>query len=151
MKTVADPAVVRGLIERLRALDPQTPRRWGTMTAHEMLCHLGDAKEMVLRTRPRAKPVAPRDRPFFKAYVLWSPFKPPRGVRTNPHQDPKADGTKPSSFDKDRERVIAALERIASARVDLEPVHGMLGRMSVSDWQRWAWKHTDHHLRQFGV
>jgi hypothetical protein len=151
MKTVADPAVVRRLVERLRALEPETPRRWGTMTAHEMLCHLGDAAEMVLRTRPRVKPVTVRPRPLFKALVLWSPFRPPHGVPTNPQHDPKADGTKPDAFDNDRERAIAALERIASARGELEPVHGMFGPMTVADWHRWAWKHTDHHLRQFGV
>ena len=151
MKTVADPVVVGGLVERLRALNPQTPRRWGTMTANEMLCHLGDAAEMVLRTRPRVKPVPVRRRTLFKALVLWSPIRFPHGVPTNPQHDPKADGTKPVLFEKDRERAIAALERIAAAPGELEPVHGLFGTMSVADWQRWAWKHTDHHLRQFGL
>ena len=43
------------------------------------------------------------------------------------------------------------MEGIATARSDLEPAHGFFGTMSVADWQRWAYKHTDHHLRQFGV
>jgi hypothetical protein len=33
----------------------------------------------------------------------------------------------------------------------LETAHGVFGLMSLADWQRWAYKHTDHHLRQFGV
>jgi hypothetical protein len=66
--------------------------------------------------------------------------------------DPKADGTQPSAFVQDLARAIAGLEGIASAKPDtLEPVHGLFGTMSVSDWQRWAYKHTDHHLRQFGL
>jgi hypothetical protein len=42
---------------------------------------------------------------------------------------------------------------IADAPVDasLEPAHGFFGTMSTRDWQRWAWKHTEHHLRQFGL
>ena len=48
MKTVADPSVLRSLVSRLRALAPKSERRWGTLTPHEMLCHLGDAGEMVL-------------------------------------------------------------------------------------------------------
>ena len=27
----------------------------------------------------------------------------------------------------------------------------IFGRMSGSDWLRWAHLHTDHHLRQFGA
>jgi hypothetical protein len=151
MKTVADPEVLRGLVHRLRMLKPETARRWGTMTAHEMLCHLGDASEMVLRIRPRVKPVPIRRRALVKAIFLWSPVRFPHGVPTNPMHDPRADGTKPSEFDRDLARAVAALEGIASSLGNLEPAHGNFGTMTINDWQRWAWKHTDHHLRQFGL
>ena len=66
--------------------------------------------------------------------------------------DPKADGTRPSDFDRDLVRAIAGLKGIASAAPrDLEPVHGIFGTMSLRDWQRWAYRHTHHHLRQFGL
>ena len=121
------------------------------MTAHEMLCHLGDACEMVLRVRPRVRPVPARSRPLFKWVALWTPIRAPRGMKTNPEQDPRQAGTEPSEFISDRQRVLDGLQGIATAdAVTLEPVHGMLGRMSLRDWQRWAYKHTDHHLRQFG-
>ena len=29
--------------------------------------------------------------------------------------------------------------------------HGLFGVMSRRDWQRWAYRHTNHHLRQFGA
>ena len=152
MKTVADRAVLESLVRRLEAVTPDTARRWGTMTPHEMLCHLGDACEMVLRVRPRSTPIEPIARPIFKTLALWTPLRAPRGVKTNPEHDPKAAGTRPSAFDADRRRVIAALQGIAAADAAvLEPAHGMLGVMSLRDWQRWAYKHTDHHLRQFGV
>jgi hypothetical protein len=48
MKTVADPVVRRSLIERLGALTTDSRRRWGPLTPHEMLCHLGDATAMVV-------------------------------------------------------------------------------------------------------
>ena len=48
VKTVADPRVVDGLVRRLERLTPATPRRWGTLSAHEMLCHLADASSSVL-------------------------------------------------------------------------------------------------------
>jgi hypothetical protein len=152
MKTVADPAVRQSLIERLTTLTPASERRWGTLTAQEMLCHLGDACEMVLRVRPRTKPITAVARPIFKRLALWTPLRAPRGMKTNPDHDPRLAGTRPAAFADDLQRVIAGLEGIAAADAGaLEPAHGMLGIMTLADWQRWAYKHTDHHLRQFGV
>lgn len=152
MKTVADPAVVRSLIARLRAVRPDSPRRWGTLTPHEMLCHLGDGAGMVLRTRPRMEPVPARRRTVMKLVWLWSPLPWPRGVPTNPRHNPRAEGTPPSDFQEDLARAISGLEDIVRApHGSLEPAHGMFGRMTTSDWQRWAYRHTDHHLRQFGL
>ena len=152
MKTVADAAVLRSLKERLGRLRPDTRRRWGTLTPHEMLCHLGDAAAMVLRTRPRKAPVPERSRPIVKSVVLWSPIPWPHGWPTNPMHDPKAEGTRPSDFIKDLSRAVAGIEGIARAAAnDLERVHGLFGTMSLRDWQRWAYRHTNHHLRQFGL
>jgi hypothetical protein len=75
VKTVADPRVREALVARLRSLDPATPRKWGTLTPHEMLCHLGDAAEMALRTRPRIKPVEHHRRVVLKWLGLWSPVR----------------------------------------------------------------------------
>src|SRR5919109_2612906 len=136
MKTVADAAVRRALIARLSALRIDSRRRWGTLTPHEMVCHLGDATSMVLRTRPRPVPISPRARPVVKWLMLWTPVRWPHGWPTNPLQDPRVGGTRPSEFERDRERAVAGIEDIASAGDTLEPMHGLFGSMSVRDWQR---------------
>ena len=152
MKTVADADVLQSLVTRLGRLTPDTPRRWGTLTPHEMLCHLGDAAAMVLRTRPRRDPVPNRPRPFVKWFVLWTAIPMPHGYPTNPMHDPRAEGTRPSDFANDRARAIAGLAGIAAPGPQgLESAHGLFGTMSLADWQRWAYRHTDHHLRQFGL
>jgi hypothetical protein len=152
MKTVADPDVLQSLISRLRSVRRDSGRRWGTLTPHEMLCHLGDAEAMVLLVRPRRTPVPPRRRPIMKGFWLWTAIPLPHGVPTNPMHDPRAEGTRPSDFERDRERAIAGLEGIAAAGTrPLEPAHVLFGTMSARDWQRWAYRHTDYHLRQFGA
>lgn len=152
MKTVADPVVVQSLKERLGMLRPDSARRWGTMTPQEMLCHLGDAAAMVLLTRPRPAPIPRRRRVIVKSIALWSPLPWPRGFPTSPMLNPKADGTQPSQFERDLARAIAGIDGLATAKADaIEPVHGVFGTMSLLDWQRWAYRHTDHHLRQFGL
>src|SRR3990172_326308 len=152
MRTVANPRVLGSLIARLQALQPDSRRHWGTLTPHEMLCHLGDATGMVLRTRPRDQPVPGRHRWAIKCLALWSPIPWPHGWATNPMHDPKAGGTQPSAFVTDLARAVGGLEAIAAAKPDaLDPAHGFFGTMALADWPRWAYKHTDHHLRQFGL
>ncbi len=144
--------MLRSLKQRLGALQPNRARRWGTLTPHEMLCHLGDAGEMVTLARPRTVPVRLRHRPIIKLIVLWSAMPWPHGVSTNPMHDPRNLGTRPSDFSNDLARLLAVMDVLAAApEGSLEPAHGFFGSMSTRDWQRWAYKHTDHHLRQFGL
>jgi hypothetical protein len=151
MKTVGDPAVCRSLIDRLRSVRPESVRRWGTLTAHEMLCHLGDGFDMVLGRRPREQPVRMRRRPLIKALALWTPVPWPHGWQTNPMHDPRRGGTRPTEFARDLQRVIVGIDQLSRASPEtLERAHGFFGIMSMEDWHRWAYKHTDHHLRQFG-
>jgi hypothetical protein len=107
---------------------------------------------MVLRTRPRTVPISRRDRPIVKALALWAPIPWPHGWPTNPLHDPRAEGTRPSEFTKDLSRAIAGIDGLAAAVPDaLDPAHGLSGTMSLRDWQRRAYRHTDYHLRQFGL
>src|SRR6188472_1096402 len=152
MKTVGDPKVLHTLVRRLRTIGPDSPRRWGTLTPHEMLCHLGDASDMVLGARCRNTPVPERNRPLIKLLGLWSPIPWPHGRPTNPMHNPRAEGTRPSVFEKDLARAIDGVERIAVATPGvLIQAHGLFGSMSLHDWQRWAYRHINHHLRQFGA
>jgi hypothetical protein len=152
MKSVSDPETLASLIERLERLTPGSERRWGTLTPHEMLCHLGDATALVLGERPADPPVIDRRRPVIKWIALSVPLPWPRGYPTRRSLDPKLDGTKPSDFQADHARAVKGLERVASAGpASLTPVHGVFGSMTLSDWHRWAYRHTHHHLRQFGL
>jgi len=149
MKTVAEPAVLAQLIHRLTALTPASARRWGTLSAHEMLCHLGDAAASVLG-RPGGPP-APKRR-LRKWLALYTSLPWPHGLRTPRSVDPRLDGSRPGEFEADRARAIQGLQALASAAPDALPRgHGRFGHMVPRDWHRWAYRHIDHHLRQFGL
>ena len=153
MPSIADAETVGSLVERLRRLRPETPRRWGTLTAGEMLCHLGDAHESVLgvRAAPGSPPPGP-PRPVLKWIALYGPIPWPKGVTTRAGVDPRLQGTRPGDFELDRQRTITSLQRLALADPSsLATRHFRFGSMSASDWYRWAYRHVDHHLRQFGV
>jgi hypothetical protein len=149
MKTVTDRQVLDSLIQRLTALTPETPRRWGTMTAAEMLGHLGDAAASVL-AHPGGGPAPAR--PFRKWLALYAPIPWPHDLKTPNHVDPRGGGTRPGNFAADLARAVAGLGTVAAAGpAELPAAHGYFGRMSPGDWGRWGYRHTDHHLRQFGL
>jgi len=156
MKSIADPTALEHLIERLNGLDPDTPRTWGTLSAGEMLCHLGDATASVLQrgttesTDP--SPTATPRHPVLRWIALRSPLPWPQGLKTPASVDPHSGGTKTGDFEADRERAVAGLRTFAAAPASsLAASHGAFGSMTMRDWHRWAYRHTDHHLRQFGV
>jgi hypothetical protein len=153
MKTIATPGVVTALAARLAALHSDTPRRWGTLTAGEMLCHLADAGASVLGQRPRSGPsTLAGPLPLLKWAALYTPVPWPKDVKTRASVDPRQGGTRPGDFEEDRRRVIAGLAELAAAPAGaFARTHLYFGAMSRRDWQRWAYRHLDHHLRQFGV
>ena len=153
MRTVADEQTLTSLVERLQHLRPDTTRRWGALTAGEMLCHLGDAQESVLGVRIPPGPAASGvPRPVIKWLVLYSPMPWPKGAKTRPGVNPKIDGTRPGDFERDRTRAIASLKGLAAAPPPaLAKHHFLFGPMSARDWHRWAYRHVSHHLRQFGL
>ena len=153
MPSIADTATLSLLVERLGQLRADTPRCWGTLTASEMLCHLGDAHESVLGVRVPSGPRAPDvSRPILKWMALYGPIPWPKGAKTRPGVDPHLEGTRPGDFEMDRLRSIASLQRLAEAEpTSLAAHHFQFGAMSASDWHRWAYRHVEHHLRQFGL
>jgi hypothetical protein len=138
------------LEERLGRLHGQRPRAWGKMTAHEMLCHLGDSFAGVLGDRPIAPADTWANRTIIKFIALHTSLAWPKGTPTRPEVDQARGGTKPSDLALDRERVIVLMRRFAAvdARNERHPIFGPLTR---DEWMIWGWRHTDHHLRQFAL
>ncbi len=151
--TIDDPTTLESLIGRLRALRPDAERRWGTLTAGEMLCHLADGHQWVLAQPASSEGASKiRSRPILKWVALYSPLPWSKRAQTHPSADPKREGTRPGDFEADRERAIESLRKIAEApAAELSPVHELFGPMSARDWYRSVYRHVNHHLCQFGM
>jgi hypothetical protein len=149
MKTIADPGQLTALTRRLEALSATQSRVWGTMSAHQMVVHLGDGAEAVLGRRPFAAPRRRGSRAL-KWVALVLPLPWPRGIRSG--AEPASRVLSQEEFSADRDRAIRTLLELAAAPASgLAERHPIFGPMSRADWQRWAFLHTDHHLRQFGL
>jgi hypothetical protein len=152
MKSLAHQDCKAELIARLAKLTPQTERRWGRMTAHQMVCHLGDACRMALRQKPVSDDTNLLKRTVIKWLALYAPLQWRAGIVTRPEIDQQIAGTCPADFGSDVAEVRTFLDTIAKNGLrGTWPIHPVFGKMSASQWLRWAYLHTDHHLRQFGV
>ena len=150
MKTLSNAACLSEILDRLSHVRADSPRKWGKMNAHQMICHLADS----LRGMMGRKQVSPVERPFgpvMKWAALSLPMKWPKGVPTRPEVDQQISGTEPAEFEADlRELIFLTQEFARFARQSTFSPHPMFGQMTGKEWMRWCYLHHDHHLRQFG-
>ena len=151
-RTLADADCKTEILARVRALRSDSVRRWGRMTAHQMMCHLVDCNRMALGELVVTAPPTRVPPAIVKWVSLYTPLPWPAGLPTNPELDQDVDGMRPSDFAGDAATLEATVERLTSraGRSDW-PRHPDFGAMSGDDWLRWAYLHMNHHLRQFGL
>ena len=152
MKTLARAADKIELLRRLRDVRPDSTRRWGRMSAPQMVCHLGDALLMALGRKEVSDVPGILNRTVVKWVALYAPLRWPPGIVTRPEIDQEVTGTRPCDFTTDVKEVAAFVALMTAPKTDFAwPSHPIFGKMTESDWLRWGYLHMDHHLRQFGA
>lgn len=152
MSTVANPQQAEEIIRRLKSVEPTSERRWGRMTAHQMICHLADGIRLSLDDRPIPFSGNWASTHVVKYVALYLPLPWPKGVKGPPEFDQEIGGTRPIAFAADRDELLALIDRLRSHSTASAPgQHPMFGPMSWKEWMILAYRHCDHHLRQFGV
>jgi hypothetical protein len=153
MKTLARTGDKAELLERLRAVRADSVRRWGRMSAHQMVCHVSDCYRMATGEMAVSPAAGPLQRTVVKWVALYLPVPWPAGIRTRPEIDQAAgSGTCPTDFAADVARLQGLLEAVTGPTRNLHGQrHPIFGRMSDAAWLRWGYLHMDHHLRQFGA
>lgn len=152
MRTLARPREKAEILQRLRTVRPESVRRWGRMSAHQMVCHLSDSLRVVTGQKPVSHATGLLPRTIVKWTALYFPLRWPAGIATRPEIDQEVGGTRPVDFAADVAQLEALLELVTTQtrRVSWQ-AHPIFGRLSEAAWLRWAYLHFDHHLRQFGA
>lgn len=152
MMHLGDPAVRQRVLQRIAAVSPLSMRRWGSMTPHQMVCHLGDSFRVALGEKHASSAGNVLQRSLVKWLALYLPVTWPHGVPTRPEVDQRIGGTLPSDFLRDRSELIELIERFSDPkRRSNWNSHPIFGKMRDREWLRWGYLHADHHLRQFGA
>jgi hypothetical protein len=150
MKTLLNLRDRSDTLRRLTNLRPDAKPRWGTMSAHQMICHLSDSLRAALGDKYISPSTSLFKRTILKPLALWAPVPWPHGYKTRPEMDQQQGGTPPVEFASDLEDLRVLIERFCTLEGEFA-VHAMFGRMSRSERLRYGFLHIDHHLRQFGV
>jgi len=149
-RSLKDLANIDDLVGRLSRLSADSPRQWGTMTPHQMVCHLADSFQAVLGERKVTSKENLLSRTVVKWIALHTVLPWPHGVPTTPEVDQAIGGTKPIEFERDRQKTLDLLRRFVMPGTTYGR-HPGFGAMSRDEWMLWGYGHVDHHLRQFGV
>jgi hypothetical protein len=136
------------LCRRIASLTPASSPRWGRMTVDRMLAHLSQSARMALGELP----VRPRGKRAFQVFPLKHlilyvlPF--PKGAPTAP----ELLAASPATVEDEKRALLALVARLGREPAEgAGPAHPLFGPLSREEWGTLAYKHSDHHLRQFGA
>lgn len=153
-QNIFDKAGAEALIVRIKQLKPDATPIWGSMTASQMLAHSSKPFETVYD--PAYAQKYPPPNPFLKFFLRLF-VKPivvgPKPYKKNMRTAPEFIVDDERDFEVEQRRLIDFIEKAQA-----EGAAGFEGRASHSfgpltarEWNTLFYKHTDHHLAQFGV
>ena len=129
MRTLLNDRDQKELLDRLRKVRPDSQRRWGSMSAHQMICHLSDSLRAALGEKQVSSSSTPFKRTIYKWAALWVPLKWPHGIKTRPEMDQQQGGTRPAEFSSDVENLRILFKQFCGWKGDFVP-HAMFGHLS---------------------
>lgn len=150
MNTLFDPLIYADIVHRVDSIQPGSQRRWGKMTAAQMLEHTARALEVAAgKTQAKQALLGKAIGWMFRSnFIGEQPF----GKNAPTAPDFVVTGIDPD-FRRTQERVKTLLgEFYAIGEKGCNgQIHGFFGRMTGAEWGITQCKHMDHHLRQFGA
>ena len=133
---------------RLRSLSVSSTGRWGSMDVTSMLQHLRLSTRMALGELPVPSANKRVFQMFPLKHLILYVFPFPKGAPTAPELKSSVS----VSFEEERAALLELLERIGTGPHEGEgPAHPLFGPLTWREWGVATYKHTDHHLRQFGA
>ncbi len=146
MKVIWDDSTQEELHKRLTRLHADTKPLWGNMNYGQMLAHCADCfRQMLREINLSPAPMLFYLRILKPAMIYWMPF--PKGAPSAPELLVRTTNITNGVAD-----IKNLLTQLAENETTFAwPDHPYFGKMSARAWGVFAYRHFDHHLRQFGV
>ena len=147
MKTTLDKATRDELISRINNLNEGSQAQWGKMNVSQMLRHCTAWEELVSGRQKFKRAFVGR---IFGKMALRSVLKDEAPLRRNTPTAPEFKVTTDGGDVKaEKEKWISMLQDPGQFSYD-SIMHPFFGKMTLEQVGYMAYKHIDHHLRQFG-
>jgi hypothetical protein len=148
MKSVFDTTTREELINRINTITPQNKAQWGKMNAFQMLKHCTRAEDMFLGKIKINRVFIGR---LFGKMILKQVLKDDAPFRRNsPTSSLLKTTADTGDIEQQKKEWINRIEQYANYS-DQNFIHPFFGPMTKEQIGLLAYKHTDHHLRQFGA
>jgi hypothetical protein len=148
MKSVYDASTREELVTRINSLTQQSNAKWGKMNVFQMLKHGTLHEEMVLGKIKIKRVLIGR---LFGRLVLKNLLKDDRPFGKNSPTSPILKTThEGGDTEQQKKEWINRLEQFANFN-NPNFTHPFFGPMTKEQIGYFVYKHTDHHLRQFGA
>jgi hypothetical protein len=149
MKSLWNEVDRRDVVSRFNKLTPNTKPSWGRMSAPQVVTHIGDWFRMAIGDLKVESKNTPFRFPVVKQVLVYLAPLPPN-LPTAPELVKNDPGPWAEDVRDVRDLIDRAVERSRQRRARW-PDHPALGKLSRRAWGVLAYRHTDHHLRQFGL
>lgn len=149
MKNLFEPETLEELKQRLAQLRPESERQWGRMNAAQMLAHCSEWMEMAAgRKSPPRSLIGRVFGRLAKSSVLNA-----EQIRRNMPSDKSLIVSEQRDFAVERQRLKVCMDRFTAGGPQecTKHPHSFFGPMTPLEWATLAYKHLDHHIRQFGA
>jgi hypothetical protein len=150
MTTVFDTSTRAELIRRINAVDETSAARWGQMNAYQMLRHCRQWEAWIQGKPPRVYRQGLIGRVFGRM-ALRGMTKDDKPLARNIPTSREFRITDTSGDFAAEQRQWAELVEDYAHYSNPDFIHDFFGRMTREQIGQLAYKHSDHHLRQFGA
>lgn len=148
MKTVFDPQVREELIARVNLLSEQSKAEWGKMNVVQMMKHCTKGNEMLFGSLKVKRVFIGR---LIGRFILKVVLKDEKPLKKNsPTAVELMVSENSGDFLKTKAELLNGIKAYEFIKVN-SFIHPFFGLMNKDEIGQLAYKHNDHHLRQFGV
>jgi hypothetical protein len=148
MKNLSDQPTFEELKNRIENLPPDCKAQWGKMNAAQMMAHLQWPLQAALSDKPMPRMLLGRLIGWIFKKKLYNDDAWKPGLPTA-KEFMVADDRDFENEKKLLQQKVAAFYAAGKDGIG-NFVHPMFGKMTKDQWGMSAYKHIDHHLRQFG-
>ena len=147
MKSIFDPLTREELATRIHSLTPQHNAQWGKMDVFQMLKHCTMCDDMFQGNLKIKRVFIGR---LLGPMILKKLLKDEKPFGRNSPTAPILKIREAGDIEQQKREWFCRLEQYADYK-DIGYVHPFFGPMTREQVGLLAYKHADHHLRQFGV